>query len=540
MCAEFVRVSRKPLRKTINSHLKNMKKICSILVIAAAAMSVFAEVKMPAIFSNNMVFQQGKPINIWGTAKPNSLVKAYFNFKFTETKADKNGKWEMSLPAEKASYKNYALTMFEDGFPSKKISNILVGEVWIAGGQSNMEFRVNRSCDFEKAKVSADKLYGKLRYFLQSSAGFSRVPKTEFQPGAKWIEVDGKNVELMSAVSFYFAEKLIPALDVPVAIVYSSKGAASMETWSERGKILQTPWGKKEFAQAFKDLDAYDQAKYKKLLAAHKKKMADRAALIAKCKAENKPVPKVRWDFSIPPNDQSPQYDYKTPSLHFNGKIVPLGHFAVRGVIWYQGEGNAGGEKVGHFSDSFRVLIESWRDSLGDADLPFLQVQLASYGTTSQWPRARQAQYENTKLFKNVYMAPICDTGQKDDIHPVQKTIPGQRLADIALAKIYGKNICADAPVLKAVSYDGDTATVKFQTFDGPLAVKGKPRGFETLSNGKWAPANVSVNGGDVLVKSADGSEIRGVRYAWKCWNAPEVCLFGNNGFPALPFESLK
>ena len=515
-----------------------MKKFYAIAVMTAAVSALFAEIKMPAIFSSGMVFQQQKPINVWGTAKPNSEVMVMFDFKNTTVKADANGNWHATLPKAKASFNPLALTVFEDKIPGATFYNIYVGEVWIAGGQSNMEWCVASTDDFKGAKASADKSAGKIRYFKQSSNGFSKLPKTEFQKGAQWQTINSKNVHAMTAVGFYFAEKLLKDLNVPVGIIYSSKGAASMATWSDRTKLLENKITAKKYADFFKELDAYDAAAYQKLLAAHKEKMAKYEAKVKECKAVGKPAPTVAWDFKYAPTEQSPKTDYKSPSLHFNGKVVPMRDFTARGVIWYQGESDASDPE---FCELFKVLLDSWRSSLKDADLPFIQVQLASYSTKANWPWARSCQFRNTQIFKNVYMAPIIDTGEEFNIHPHFKSVVGYRMETIALEKVYGKKgVCSDAPVMKSVVFKGDTATVEFETFKGVLKVDGKPRGFETMINGKWSPAQVSIDGKKAVVKSSDGSEVRGVRYAWKNWAKPDVCLFGENGFPAIPFESLK
>ncbi len=532
-----------------------MKKYISSALIILATSALFGEIKMPAIFGDNMMFQQQKSINIWGTAEPNSSIKAEFNGKKTETKTDAKGNWKMSLHAEKSSFDAKELTLSENGKLGKTFKNILVGEIWIAGGQSNMEWKVKNSTDKEKAKENAKKLNGKMRYFLQSSGGFSKTPKAEFQDGAKWIIVDDTNVEGTSAVGFYFAERLLKDIDAPVAIIYASKGAANMATWTDKQTLLNG-WTKdyKPFADLIKTLETYDEKAYQEVLAKHKEKLAKHDAAVAKAKKEGKKPPTVHWDFRYPPTRESPVSDFKTPTIHFNGKIAPMRNFAVRGVIWYQGESDADKNLLNNYSDSFGMLISSWRKSLDDADLPFLQVQLASFGTSADWARARDAQLKNTKIFKNVYMAPIVDSGEKHDIHPKDKTIVGSRLEKIALDKIYGKkDVVSDAPEVKSVrikkdinNYSsklnkkaknkGDTAIITFETFGKKLIAKGEPRGFEVLVKDKWIPAKAELKDNTVKVKSPNGEKIESVRYLWMSWTKPHVWLFNEDELPALPF----
>ena len=518
-----------------------MKKQILVLIAALFAASAFAEIKMPAIFGNNMMFQQQKPINIWGTAKPNSQVKVMFNFKHTTATADKDGNWKMSLPAEPASFSPKALTVFEDNLPCRVIQNILVGEIWLAGGQSNMAFRVRNSSDRKLAVKNAAKLGGKMRYFIQPDTAHSRVEKSDFQKGSRWILVKEKNVDDTSAVGYYFAERLLADLNVPVGIIFAAKGASKMAAWTDKQTLLNG-WGRddKNVGGLIKRLETYTEAEYKKLLAAHKEKMAKFEERVKKAKAEGKKPPVVNWVFRYEPSPETPELDCNTPTVHFNAKIAPLRDFAFRGVIWYQGESDSYGEFLKHYTESFGMLIDCWRKRLGNPDLPFLQVQLASFGTPQRWQLARQAQLENTKKFKNVYMACIIDTGEEKDIHPRDKTTPAARLEKLALQKVYGKNIIADAPEFKSAEFSGDTAKVLFNDFGAGLTFKGEPRGFEVLEDGKWQPAAASLENGAVVVKSKNGKPVSGVHYLWKSWVSPEASLFSKDGLPAIPFEKLK
>ncbi|MBO5254208.1 MAG: hypothetical protein J6B07_00095 [Opitutales bacterium] len=519
-----------------------MKKYSLAILAFVTATLAFAEIKMPAIFGHKMMFQQQQPINIWGTAKPNSEVKAMFNFKYTTTKADANGNWKMVLPAEHASFREFALVVYEDDIPNIEFTNILVGEVWIAGGQSNMEWKVERSSDKEIAKKNAKNLNGKMRYFMQSSNGYSKVEKDEFQKGAHWMSVNENNVCSTSAVGYYFAERLIEDLNVPVGIIYASKGATRMDCWTDKQTLLKG-WGK-DFAQVggmIKTLENYTDAQYQKLLKAHKEKVAKHDAKVAKAKKEGKPIPTVAWDFRYPPSSESPEKDFRTPTIHFNGKIAPMRNFGVRGVLWYQGESDANGEFLKHYTESFGMLIDCWRKRLQNKNLPFIQVQLASYETKSDWAKAREAQYQNTKLYKNVYMAPIIDTGEEKNIHPHDKTTVGARMEKIALDKIYNRaEYASDFPVMKSVQFKGNEAVVSFNTFGRKLTGKGDARGFEILVDGKWQKANVILSGENVIAKVADDKTIAGVRYLWNNWISPQAWLFNGDGIPVIPFSTSK
>lgn len=521
-----------------------MKKYYISVVSLVAACVAFAEIKLPAIFDSNMVVQQQMPINIWGTAKPKSEVMANFNSKYTKTKADSDGNWKMTLPAEKASFKERSLTLFEDGVPSLELKNVLVGEVWIAGGQSNMEWRVYSSADKKKAEANAEKNRGKFRYFAQSSHCAAPKPMSEFHKDSKWIVVDGKNVGTVSAVGYYFAERLLADLNVPVALIYAAQGATEMKCWTSREDLEKLDWLAEHLSKFEKETAAYDEAAYQKMLAEFKAKDEAYKKAVERAKKEGKPKPaRARWDDGIRPNKLTPWFTFRSPYLNFNGFIAPLKNLSVRGVIWYQGESDANATWAPHYTESFGTMIKSWRESLKNPDLPFIQVQLASFKNGGKWERwadARAAQFENTKVYKNVFMACIIDCGEKHQIHPADKTTPGSRLEKIALEKVYGKKgLLSTAPSLKEVVYKGSSAVVTFDLFGTSLTSKGKPRGFEILVGENWVPAEVELLNEVVLVKSKGGAEIKGVRYLWKDWARPDVWLFGKQGLPVVPFKSV-
>ncbi len=519
-----------------------MKKFIFILIIFSIS-AVFAEVKLPSIFGDNMMFQQNAPINIWGTSSSNASISVKFGKIEAEVKADKNGQWQVSLPQQKASFKTRTLTISENGNVQKVFGNILVGEIWIAGGQSNMEWKIRASAEKDKAIESTKELNGNMRYFMQSSEGFSRLPKNEFQKDAKWITIDANNVEGTSAVGYWFAKNLMKNLNVPVAIIYSAKGGSRMATWTSKEAILNG-WTKnsKKYVDMIKTLEAYDNNAYQKTLKAHNEKISKHKKAVEKAKKEGKKAPKVDWTFNIAPTSESPFLSFRTPTIHFNGKIAPMRNFSTRGVIWYQGESDAAEiETTKNFTASFGMVIDSWRKSMGNSSLPFLQVQLPSYADQATWDKVRQAQVENTKVYKNVFLIPSIDTGEEHNIHPKSKIVIGQRLGKLALNKVYNKkDIPADAPVVSDVKINGKEATVCFETFGRKLIGKGSPRGFEILVKGKWVYANAQLKENFVIVKSSNGEEIKAIRYLCQKWTLPLVWLFNEDGMPAIPFSKIK
>ncbi len=510
-----------------------MKNFCVVFLALASVCSLFAEIKVSALFGNNMVFQQQKPIRIWGTAKPNSEVKILFNFKYTTTKADDKGAWQTMLPAEKASFKNYALTIFENGIPHVELKNILVGEVWIAGGQSNMEWRVSRADNLELAKSTVLKQKGKYRYFSHSN--HTKTPQSEFSSTAKWLVVDDKNVPNLSSVATTFAQELIADLKVPVGIVYMARGGTTMGAWTSDEYMKARPELREKYLEVKKALDAYNKTAYKKRKA-EAQKIQDRAH------AQKKAGKMMPWSELNAVSRVSPITPFsvaQTPTLWFNGMFKPMRNFCVRGVVWYQGESDADHPRLPFYKPSWYAMTDCWRNQMGDKSLPFVFVQLPSHESKwGDWAKGRFNQFELSKEDKYSYMATCVDLGEEHEIHPKDKTAVAQRLEKIALKYVYGKkHLNVDAPEVKSVSYNNNSAIVNIETFGRGLNLRGDIRGFEVLIDGKWCKALAQLNGNRIVVKSIDGKKVSGVRYLWKSWARPDVCLFNNDGLPLSTFE---
>ena len=493
---------------------------------------------MASIFADNMMFQQDKKIIIWGQATPKSEVSAEFDGKKAKTKTTAKGNWVIHFPAQKGSFEAKKLTISENGRLAKTFKNILVGEVWIAGGQSNMARPVKGTLAQKQAVENAKKLKGKMRYFTQPIRGESRIPRFDFPKESKWLVVDERNVENMSGVGYYFAERLLEEIDVPVGIIFAAQGASRMCSWTSKEELLKEGPNQVYYKNFFEKLKTWD-ADYPKAIEAHKEKMKKIAEAEKLAKEGKGEMPKIAWYEKVKPSRLSPEPHFNAPSLNYNAKVFPLRNFVTRGVIWYQGEADSVDILVPYFCDNFKRVVNTWRKRMVNPELPFLQVQLASYEIDRDWARARQAQFENTKRLKNVYMASVIDYGEQTDIHPRDKLLVGDRLVKLALEKIYHKKgVVGSGAEVAWVDFFGNSAVVKFNTFGGGLEGKGTPRGFEVLVNGKWQQASAQLKG-DTVVVSAN-ADIQGVRYLWKNWAQPDVWLFSKNGIPAIPFYEVK
>jgi len=500
-------------------------KLSAAILAAFLSSALFGEIKMPKIFSDNMMLQRGMPVKIWGSAEPNADVKVSFGGREKSAKAGADGKWALHLDPMKPDGLPREMVVSENGKASKTIKNILVGEIWIAGGQSNMGFKVKESSDAEKAYARAK--YPDLRYFDQSVA-VSREPLADFSGAASWSAADGKNIAGYSAAAFYFAEKLREDLGVPVGIVYSARGATKMSCWIPKKDHAKSPELARYLAKFEKAAEGYDEAAYQKAVAAHKKLVEDVAAKRARYK---------NWWEKTPPNRTSPYCEFHMPYGHFNAMVAPMAGFTARGVIWYQGESDSYLEESRFFSEKFIALVDTWRGVFENPEMPFVWVQLTSYRTTRDWPTVRWHQLKVRDKIKNGAVANIIDVGENFEIHPRDKTTVGRRLEALALEMVYGvKGVKARAPEFKTAKYSGAGARVFFNSFKRGIAFKGEPRGFEVLANGKWSPAEASFEKESVAVKSKDGARVDGVRYLWNNVIDADICVYSRDGLPAFPF----
>ena len=237
-----------------------------------------------------------------------------------------------------------------------------------------------------------------------------------------------------------------------------------------------------------------------------------------------------------------------TPAFLYNAKVAPLCGYGVRGVLWYQGEGDFGQPQI--FADKFKTLVAAWRKHFEMPNLPFYTVQLTSFDVTTHWRESenwQQTRFEQFNCFRqmdNVEMAVILDLGEKNQIHPQRKDEVGERLFNIALKNIYGKKDIKGehSPMFKSAKFNKNRALVEFDMYASKLVLKGKAQGFEVKIDNSWQTAEkVLVNDlGTVEVFAPQDSEISGVRYLWKSWALPEICLYNTQGLPAMSFKAEK
>lgn len=505
-------------------HTKKSSKIVLILAcLLAVSVCALGNVSVPNIIGDHMVLQQGVKIPIWGKADPGEVVTVSLE-KSTETAtADASGSWCVKLPKMKAG------GPYEMGISGSKnslrIKDILVGEVWMGSGQSNMQMSVSSSNNAEQEIANAK--YPNIRLF-DVERTVATQPKDNCN--GSWTLCSPESIPSFSAALYFFGRELFTNLNVPMGLIHTSWGGTPAESWTSRPTLEADPnlnvivqrWDKivADYPAA---KQAYDQA------LAEWEKAAEQA------KAEGKPEPQQ------PNAPQGPDHPWLAAGL-YNSMIAPLVPYAVKGSIWYQGESNAG--RAYQYRKLFPAMIEDWRKSWGQKSFSFYFVQLANFTDVlpdpgdSDCAELREAQTMTLKL-KDTGMATIIDIGEAKDIHPRNKQDVGKRLALNALAKDYGKDVVFSGPMYKSVKFKGNKATLKFKHTDGGLQTKSGEalKGFSIAgADKKFVWANATIEGKKVVVSSPHVSEPVAVRYAWA--HNPICNLYNGAGLPASPFRT--
>lgn len=512
-----------------------MRKLFYI-VFALASLTSNAEIWMPNIFSNDMILQRGEQNRFWGKATPNAKVTITANSTKTEVIADTNGKWSAMLPVFEATKSSFDIIVSENDNPQKTIKNVVVGEVWIAGGQSNMEFKFKNSLDKEQYIETSDTL--SIRYFaegvsnahMNSRTGYGSTPAEDTPKYSRWINVSKDSVNTLNAIPYMFAAELAKKLDIPIGIVNTGTPGTSMKAWVSKEAYETSPYfefTRKNFENRLANYN------YQKEKAIYDEKVRTYDERVKKAKAEGK-TPPPAWEIApfLAPWKDSPE-KWSSPYMLYNLRIHPILNYTAKGIIWYQGESDL----AKNFSTIFEGLILEWRKYFGKADMPFVFVQLPSFNNSS-WPETRAEQEKTANKLKNVYMACSIDTGDKNDVHPCDKVPVAKRMSYLALKNVYGINTPVAAKLNKVI-YKGTEARIFFHPKKFKIKQIGELRGIELFSNGQWQPANAELKRNMLIVKSPNNTTIEGVRYLWKPWAKPDVCLYYND-IPIAPFKHEK
>ncbi|MEO6035421.1 MAG: sialate O-acetylesterase [Verrucomicrobiota bacterium] len=493
-----------------------MKTIFLILALFAGLTAARADVKPNGLFSNGAVLQQGVEVPVWGSANAGEKVIVRFQGQEVSTIAEK-GRWLVRLKPLKAGG---PFTLNISGENSITLTNILIGEVWLCSGQSNMGFQLYRAANAAEALAAAGD--SQLRLFSVPHES-SDTPRADVS--GNWKESTAQTASNFSAVAWFFGRDLRRALKVPVGLIDSSVGGTPAEAWTSRETLATDPELKKIIELQAENVRKFDPAKAE---SQHKTALKKYANEVKIAEAAGKPAPR------IPLKAGNPAIVAKRPAGLYNAMIAPLQPWAMAGAIWYQGEANSG--RAGQYQKLFPALIRNWREAWGQGDFPFLFVQIAPESRMS--PEIREAQLLTAQKVPRTAMAVTVDVGDAQDIHPKMKEPVGARLALAARAIAYSEKIEYSGPVFDKMTMEGGDAVLSFTHTGGGLIVKGgELKGFTiAAADGKFVPASAKIKGDRIIVNESSVERPVAVRYGWE--NVPDVNLFNAAGLPASPFRT--
>ncbi len=502
-----------------------MKKIFYSFLALLMSTQVFANVKLASLFTDNMVLQRNKTVNVWGTADPNENVNVSFNSQNVSTVADSKGNWKvLLLPMSEGG----PLELKVEGKNKITLKNVMIGEVWICSGQSNMEFTLKKSAGGEEEIAKAD--FPLIRIFIVKH---KVADKPENFCEGEWQVCSPKTIGQFSGAGYFFGKNLLKELNVPIGLIQSTWGGTPAEAWVSKEvlesdndfKQIFTRWNKKmeEYPSALEEFNRNG----KQLIAEWVKDSIDAVAKgMAPPRKPGKPEgPGTR----------------NQPTGLYNGMIYPLVPFSFQGVIWYQGESNA--SRGYQYRKLFPALINNWRELWNAGNFPFYYVQLPNLlrepePSKSGWAELREAQLLTLSL-PNTGMAVTIDVGDSTNLHPTNKLDVGNRLSLIALNNVYGKKeIDFSGPIYSSFIKEGNKFILKFNnTSNGLLAKDGKAlRGFTICGEDKkFVIANAEIKDNMVIVWSDKIENPLSVRYAWA--DNPSCNLINSSKLPASPFR---
>lgn len=470
-----------------------MNRIKLIALLLISAFSIHAEIKLPAIFANNMLLQQSTQVNIWGKADANKTVsiQASWAKNPVKTVADKDGKWKTSFKTPKADGKTYSLTI-SDG-KTLTLNNLILGELWLCSGQSNMEMPMK---GFKNQPVDGSNMdilkstNPDIRLFTVKR---NSTIEAQHDVTGKWEAATPETVRDFSATGYYFGRLLQETLHVPVGLILSSWGGSCIEAWMTEDMLRAFP------------------------------------------------------SIKIPKKEADIKEKNRTPTTLYQAMIHPIVGLTIKGIIWYQGESNY--DRADSYADMFKTMVADWRKNWGQKDtIPFYYCQIAPFDysiftkkgeTPINSAYLREAQMKAESMIPKSGMAVLLDVGLEKGIHPRKKQIAGERLALLALTKTYGvKGVESESPVYKSIEIQNDTVIVSFDR--APMWISAtdfESKLFTVAGEDKvFHPAKTWIVRSKMYVKSEDVKKPVAVRYAFE--NYVEGDLYGSDGMPVSSFRS--
>jgi sialate O-acetylesterase len=502
---------------------------CCVGTLSLFGSQVVAEVALPSILSDHMVLQRDLPLTIWGWADPQEAISVALAGQNATTQADDQGRWSVKLSPLAATQDPQTLTV--KGKNEINVKDVLVGEVWVCSGQSNMEWPVTETWNADLTIAAAK--HPQIRLVTVANAGV-QVPIHDFS--GSWQICTPDTVKSFSAVGYHFGLVLQQLLDVPIGLIDNSWGGSSCEAWIQRDRFADQDalYGPLLQRWVMSESEAEPKAAYESYEAALLKWQSD----VIAAKKSGQPLP------DQPARPNTPLVAQHRPGNLFNGRVEPILPFAIRGAIWYQGESNA--SRAYQYRHMFPLMIRNWREAWDQGEFPFYWVQLADFKQEvaepgdSDWAELREAQTMAVRELNQSGQAVIIDLGEGSDIHPREKAEVARRLARLALAQNYGWNIVHRSPQFSSMEIQEGKAILSFEHRGGGLrtvderdvlgfAIAGEDR--------KWRAAQAKILDGEkVVVWHDELPQPVAVRYAWA--DNPVCNLFNAEGLPVTPFRT--
>ncbi len=497
-----------------------LKKLSFLFIVLGFKLTLSAQVKLPALVSDNMVLQQNSKVNLWGWAAPNEKINIQLGWQNTpvEITADLNGNWKTAVDTPQGSETPYTISIQA----SNKIvlNNVLIGEVWICSGQSNMYFPVGKEDGTWKTGVKnyeeelKNASYPNIRLFTVAT---NASPKPLDDVIGSWKECSPTNVYTFSAVAYFFGRELYHKLKVPIGLISTSWGGTKAEAWTAQNILEENT----DFLPILEQ-DAKNEKLYQEKLETYYLNLKNERI------ANANDLSKIQ--LKKPKKEAN-----KTSYVLYNAMLHPVVNYTMKGVIWYQGESNS--EKAFLYRSLFPAMVKSWRDEWKQGDFPFYYVQIAPH--KGQNPDIREAQLIASKTIPNTGMVVTTDVGNATNIHPIDKQTVGYRLGLIAKAKTYGENkLVYSGPVYNHLKIKKDKIQLFFDDIDSGFKKPSEDlKEFEIAGNDQvFYPAEAKIDGKTIVVSSSKVKNPVAVRFAWKA--VPEPNLFNNENLPASPFRT--
>lgn len=497
--------------------------LVSVLLVAtmiSGAAAASPEITVASVFGDHMVLQRDKPIRIWGRAAAGESVSVELGERQASVAADERGQWKVALEAMPAGGPHKLVVQGESG--KVTLGDILIGELWLCSGQSNMEWPLFASNNGAAESAAAN--HPAIRLFTVEKAA---AGEPQDLCNGQWAPCTPETAWRFSGVAYFFGRMIHQELEVPIGLIHSSWGGTPAQSWTSRPALESEPMFALNLAGWDQLVEGYPEAK---------RAYDTQVTACEEARLAGEPVPPQ------PTEPIAPDHPWRCSAL-YNAMIAPLTPLSIAGVIWYQGESNV--DKASQYSTLFPLMIRNWRSAFEQGDFPFLFVQLVNHlprydapQDYSAWAELREAQLKTLGL-PNTAMAVAIDLGEANDIHPQNKQDVGERLALAALAKIYGRAVAGSGPILVSSEIVAGEIRLQFKHTDGGLVARGGNElvGFVVAGVDKhfvWADAR--IEGSTVIIRCDEVPEPIAVRYAWA--DNPACNLYNGAGLPASPFRT--